>query len=517
MVLKEKEEKVAEMFCSMCVWGNKIVWESLSIEDGEALLPDSNVQNSNELSHQENEVSIDILDSAETQDSNTHSDYEVVPGISMPFEVTENIAETNVNSGFIPIYYPEEDIDQMMLEIPQDDEVEDLHHMLQEARYVVENENVTNYEQYAHNEEVVADITELEASFEQISFCDTDDEEKNENIPNKFGFHKFSPPSLLTRHPPPAIGRDDNVNKLKEILSDILIKSAICKNPSQCKNMHAATEKVLCGPDQKIGSNLIKLIKSGNQFNHFLPEFPVLHLRKSHITILFSSYKTAGLLELLQFMKDEDQNEWIKLLSIEHIDVATNNVMRLSVAFHTALLAKFRSELNAEESSQFLDDLNDLSESDMALKWNKRYASFIDNNKKNATFALHVDMMNHCDQVIGLSLCERIGGSHGYSLLTSIVKSSLPFLYVNGGSSYAPSCTELLRIHSTCGKYYQHFKETMYTTPIRNSNRNFACDTKREIEHRDVTKSFGLPPTPKQSKHEWLLLTHLVMHLEIPM
>lgn len=109
---------------------------------------------------------------------------------------------------------------------------------------------------------------------------------------------------------------------------------------------------------------------------------------------------------------------------------------------------------------------------------------------RNAAFALHIDMMTHCDQVIGLSLSERIGGINGYSLLTSIVKSSLPFSYVNGASGYAPFCTELLTAHYTASPYHQRLKESLYTTPIGNSDRNFACDTKREIHHRDVTKCF---------------------------
>ena len=29
---------------------------------------------------------------------------------------------------------------------------------------------------------------------------------------------------------------------------------------------------------------------------------------------------------------------------------------------------------------------------------------------RNATFALHVDIMQHCDEVVAISVAERIGG-----------------------------------------------------------------------------------------------------------
>ena len=37
-----------------------------------------------------------------------------------------------------------------------------------------------------------------------------------------FGFSKFQAPSLLCRHPPPAVGRDDDKMKIKEKLDDVL-------------------------------------------------------------------------------------------------------------------------------------------------------------------------------------------------------------------------------------------------------------------------------------------------------
>ena len=79
--------------------------------------------------------------------------------------------------------------------------------------------------------------------------------------PSLFGFKKYHPPpllSLLCRHPPPAIGRDDDVHKLKEVLDDILIKLQH-DNP-----LHKA-DRILFGPDNKIGTNLFKLTQLGRK------------------------------------------------------------------------------------------------------------------------------------------------------------------------------------------------------------------------------------------------------------
>ena len=59
---------------------------------------------------------------------------------------------------------------------------------------------------------------------------------------------------------------------------------------------------------------------------------------------------------------------------------------------------------------------------------------------KNATFALHRDIMKHCDKVVAVALAERLGGKKGYELLLATVKISLAFAFINGASSYGPYC-----------------------------------------------------------------------------
>ena len=57
-------------------------------------------------------------------------------------------------------------------------------------------------------------------------------------------------------------------------------------------------------------------------------------------------------------------------------------------------------------------------------------------SSRNATFALHMDMMRHCNDVIAIFLSEPIGGKVCYGLLQSAVKSSLLFSFVNNASGY---------------------------------------------------------------------------------
>ncbi|WAQ96121.1 hypothetical protein MAR_028811 [Mya arenaria] len=66
----------------------------------------------------------------------------------------------------------------------------------------------------------------------------------------KLDFQQHKPLPLLSRHPPPAIGRDDDNQKLKEILDDVLIKTDSTKDTSH---------KILFAPDHKIAVNLMKL------------------------------------------------------------------------------------------------------------------------------------------------------------------------------------------------------------------------------------------------------------------
>lgn len=123
-----------------------------------------------------------------------------------------------------------------------------------------------------------------------------------------FGLKQFHPPQSICLHPKPATGRDDDINKSREVLDDVLLKSG------NLTSIHTERKsRILFGPDHKIGKNLIELMKFDQQYKRYLPEFPLLHLRKSKITNLFAAYKAAGLLVLLKFMVDGSEKlEWSK-------------------------------------------------------------------------------------------------------------------------------------------------------------------------------------------------------------
>ena len=90
-------------------------------------------------------------------------------------------------------------------------------------------------------------------------------------------FVKYDVPALLYRHPPPAVGRDDDINVLKTILDELIIKSGHFMHSKPNK------EKILLALDHKIASNIFKLMEEPH-YQCLLPEFPVLHLLKSNIT-----------------------------------------------------------------------------------------------------------------------------------------------------------------------------------------------------------------------------------------
>ena len=338
-------------------------------------------------------------------------------------------------------------------------------------------EQATSYDKSAQSTNDMASLLENENPV--LSRCET------KKILSKFGFNKFVVPPLLYRHPPPAIGRDDDLNKIKEILDITLTKMGYSADPVLSRN------RILCGPDNKIGKSLLCLMSMDDKYKAFLPEFPLLHLRKSLITILFSAYKDAGIIQILQYMRDDKREDWKALVSADHIDTATKHVKRLSLSLHLAFLVEFAKSLAAEEQECFLSEMESDEPSSTANTWSSRFQEFLNNGAtKNATFALHLDMMKHCDSVIAISLAERLGGPTGYSLLLAAVKESLPFLFVNSATSYAPYCVRLLFHHYSAGFFHTCLKQALFTTPIKSGKRNFACDTKRELDHVDAVKGF---------------------------
>ena len=249
-------------------------------------------------------------------------------------------------------------------------------------------------------------------------------------------------------------------------------------------------DRILFAPDYKIAKNLLKLMDQSSKYDTFLPEFPVLHLRKSKITNLISAYKTSGLIHILQFMKDEEnEKEWSKLLSIDNIETATRNIWRLSTSLHIAFMVAFIDTLSSVDKKIIIKNLTDQDCISNDRKWGQQFDTFMtQGSKTNATFALHMELMAHCDEVVAIAMAERLGGPTGYNLLLAAVKSSIPFSFLNGASSYGTFCVRLLYEHYKCGPFYKSMKHNLFSTPHNNSTVNFGLDTCREIDHRIAKK-----------------------------
>ena len=336
----------------------------------------------------------------------------------------------------------------------------------------------------------VTDVSELGQSVENISLFDADHSMQSTAIDlpdmlKMFGFSKFQVPPLLCRHPPPAVGRDDDRMKIKEILDDVLLKLGYTTENSDSLN------RILCGPDNKIGKCLLELIETDKKYKMLLPEFPLLHLRKSKITVLFSAYQDAGLVQLMKFMKDDKEEDWKKLVSVQHIDTATKYVKRIAQSLNLALLVTFLKSLTKDDQEMLITDMETEQPVTLANNWSCKFNTFLEETSRiNATFALHLDILKHCNHVIQIAFAERLGGQGGYSLLLAAVKESLCFSFVNNASSYAPYCVRLLHQHYSAGFFHTCLKETLFSTPFKGSKHNFACDTKREMDHIEAVKAF---------------------------
>ena len=112
-------------------------------------------------------------------------------------------------------------------------------------------------------------MPELETSFLNVSIVE-EQEASGKEIVESFGFAKFTVPPLLTRHPPPAVGRDDDISKVREILDDVLLKLGYLTSTKSCSH------RILCGPDHKVGNCLLKLMSINEKYEAVLPEFPLL-------------------------------------------------------------------------------------------------------------------------------------------------------------------------------------------------------------------------------------------------
>ena len=190
-------------------------------------------------------------------------------------------------------------------------------------------------------------------------------------------------------------------------------------------------------------------------------------------------------------MKDEDsEKDWTKLLSIYNIEKATRNIWRLATGLQIAFMSAFHETLDETEKMQLESLANVIAQAEeIEGVYGKKYESFIqDGCQKNATFCLHYEILQHCNEIVSIAVAERLGGEDGYNLLLSAVKSSLRFSFLNGATSYAGFCVKLLIEHSKASRFHQNMKKNLFSMPHNESSVNFGLDTAREIDHRIAKK-----------------------------
>ena len=264
-------------------------------------------------------------------------------------------------------------------------------------------------------------------------------------------------------------------------------------------------ERILFGGDHKLGDNMFRLMSENKMFEEFLPVPPVLHLLKSRVNTLFSAYKDAGIVEILMSMRDDMKTrDWTHLISLEHIDVAVKNVRRIGIAIQLAFFTMFSYSLNDEQRNQFYTTLKSGKTAEAQERWGQIYDNYIQEKIScNGTFELHADMLFHCNIITAMRLAERMGGKDGFNLLLAAIKKSLMWSFVNGASSYAPFCTQLLYEYYRAGEFHKAQIHEMWSTPIKNGKVNHGPDSRRELFHQDAT------PAIRTSASEAAVLSRL--------
>ena len=82
-----------------------------------------------------------------------------------------------------------------------------------------------------------------------------------------------------------------------------------------------------------------------------------------------------------------------------------------------------------EALQEFLNDMETEDCAELTSEWAVQFRDYLSyGSARNATFALHLDMMSHCNDVIAISLAERLGWKDGYGLLLAAVKNSPVFI-----------------------------------------------------------------------------------------
>ena len=143
---------------------------------------------------------------------------------------------------------------------------------------------------------------------------------KQATTPSDFGIYQTKAPKEIFYKHLTKLGKDDDIDKLHKILEDLQEKINLGNSKT------GTCDQILFGGDHKLANNLLKLMSQDERFKSFISVPPILHLRKSRINSFVSGYESAGILEIMQVMRNDPRQDWNALAGKNHIDMATKAI-----------------------------------------------------------------------------------------------------------------------------------------------------------------------------------------------
>ncbi|CAC5386648.1 unnamed protein product [Mytilus coruscus] len=340
-----EEDNCMKKFRSMMTWGFDDLWRNITNEDSFASLDiedhiDANISRKSpyeikektkmELSGKNSDTTIDLDYEEPESNSSDYDQEENLEDILNELELS-NIPDENYED--LEQYFTPLDDLVDLTPIPENPDL-DLH--LQQNITELRDDRLLNENADSSTNEMTTDFDTHQNSTNNNSSIIDKADISYDRIEGSFGFEKYNP-----SNPPPATGRDDDIVKLKEVLDDILIKT------DKVGTNAAKSYRILFGADNKIGANLLKLMSMSSKYKIFIPEYPILHLKKSKINNICSGYKHAGIIQILKYMRDEEYNEWKKLISVDHTENASSRRENATFLLHYEIME------HCEENFQF--------------------------------------------------------------------------------------------------------------------------------------------------------------------
>ena len=70
------------------------------------------------------------------------------------------------------------------------------------------------------------------------------------------------------------------------------------------------------------------------------------------------------------------------------------------------------------DREELFEDLQAPDAKNLSSKWDDKFLKFLeDGSNKDATFALHKDIINHLSEFVAIAFAERIGDEDDYNIL----------------------------------------------------------------------------------------------------